>query len=100
MGTPGIKQPDAENEASKSLDGATFSLGETKDRIIAPCKMPGEASGSLHLTRKSWADISSDEDADGEIAACALQSQSVKFSDDMIEYVPHAKIYPKHPPKS
>ena len=36
VGTPGIKQPDGKNEASKSLDRATFSIGETKDQKIAP----------------------------------------------------------------
>ena len=52
IGTPGIKQPDGENEASKSLDRATFGIGETEEQKIATCKTPGEASGSLHMTRE------------------------------------------------
>ena len=89
VGTPGIKQPDGENEASKSLDRATFGIGETEDQKIATCKESGEAGGSVHMTRKSWADISSDDDTDGKIAAemaaarltsqvCAVRGQSVK----------------------
>ena len=85
FGTPGIKQPDGENELSKSLGRATVSIGETKDQKIAPCNESGEAIGSVHLTRGSWTDIFSDEETDEKRAAtrlayhvCALQGQSVK----------------------
>ena len=83
--TPGLKQTDGENEASKSLDRATFNIGKTKDQKIAPGNESGKASGSVHLARQLWADMSFDEKtgkkrAEARLAyqVCALQGQSAK----------------------
>ena len=106
VGTPGVKQSNGESEASKSLDRANFSICEAKDQNSAPCNGSGKASGSVHFTRESWADISSDEETRGNIAearltsqVCALQGQSVKFSDEIIysDIIPCADICRKHP---
>ena len=82
-----------ENMKRPRLWRGDFSIGEAKDEKIAPCNESGEASGLMHLTRKSWAGISSDEETDGKIAAtrrtsqvCALQGQCVKLSNDIIYY--------------
>ena len=71
----GVGTPDGENEASKSQDTATFSVGETEKQEIDPCSKPREASGSVHMTRDSWADESTDERRSVEMTAARLTSQ-------------------------
>ena len=82
VGTPGVKQPNGENEESKSLDIATFGIGEAENQNIAPCSEPGDATGSVHLTRVFWAGESTDESITTEMVAARLTSQkdSVRFA--------------------